>query len=371
MVANPGALSEHAGEAEVSLCRDGPLDFSLMNARLHPRWRAVLVGTVLMALSLSSRAEEPWPWLETGGLLFGDVYHNPSHHLPEGDGATGLVLRRGYLTFDADWTDNWFGRMRFELNQDGEFESYDFEVDFKDLYVGYRFGEHVSTFGLHPTLTFDVVEKHWGKRHLMRTPMDLQGEPSRDSGVSVKGPLGSGPLKYRVMLGSGKEFGAESGDGRKLMLALQWQISEHWMADFYVDKEKLSGPTDRETYQAFLAYETDRWRWGVLYSNQDRETDPPLELASTWWVGTLREATDLVLRVDRIIEPSPKGDNISYIPFDSSAPATMLYAGVEFGLNDHVSLTPNLVVTHYDRNDEGIRPETDIYLRLTAFVNFE
>ncbi len=38
-----------------------------------------------------------------GGLLFGDLYHVVSHHTDEGDGATGAVLRHGYLTFDAGW----------------------------------------------------------------------------------------------------------------------------------------------------------------------------------------------------------------------------------------------------------------------------
>jgi hypothetical protein len=317
-------------------------------------------------------AEEPWPWLSTGFLLFGDAYHVPSHHLPEGDGATGLVLRRGYLTWDADWSDAWFGRLRFELNQSGAFETYDLELDFKDAYVGRRFGRHQAVFGLHPTLTFDVVEKSWGKRHLVRTPMDLQGEPSRDTGLSLKGPIGeNGPFSYRVMVGSGAEFGAESGDGRKYMAALNWRIDDRWMLDVYVDTEKLSGPRDRKTLQGFLAYEAEDWRLGLLYSNQDREEDPPLELASAWWIRALGERSEFIARVDRIIEPSPRGDNISYIPFDPSAPATMFYTGIEMALTEHVSLTPNVIVTSYDRADDGSRPETDLYVRLTAFVNFE
>ncbi|MEM1412393.1 MAG: hypothetical protein AAGH19_08540, partial [Pseudomonadota bacterium] len=265
-----------------------------------------------------------------------------------------------------------FGRLRLELNQSGEFETYDLELDFKDVYLGRRFGAHTLIAGLHPTLTFDVVEKSWGKRHLMRTPLDLQGEPSRDTGVSLKGPLGnSGAFAYRLMAGTGAEFGAEAGDGRKYMAALNWQLSERWMLDFYLDNEKLTGPTDRRTWQVFLEHAAERWRVGALYTNQDREEDPPLEVASAWWVGALSARTELIARIDRIIEPSPRGDNISYIPFDPSAPATMFYTGVEFSLGEHVSLTPNLIVTHYDRNDEGIRPETDVYLRLTAFVNFE
>ena len=37
-----------------------------------------------------------------GGLLFGDFYYVNSHHLDDGNGATGLVLRRGYLTLVRD-----------------------------------------------------------------------------------------------------------------------------------------------------------------------------------------------------------------------------------------------------------------------------
>ena len=35
-----------------------------------------------------------------GGLVFGDAYKVLSYHSDEGQGAAGLVPRRGYLTFD-------------------------------------------------------------------------------------------------------------------------------------------------------------------------------------------------------------------------------------------------------------------------------
>jgi hypothetical protein len=96
-----------------------------------------------------------------------------------------------------------------------------------------------------------------------------------------------------------------------------------------------------------------------------------VELASAFVVGKVGERTSLVGRVDRLLEPSPKGDGISYLPIDPSARATMYFAGLEFRLNPHLTLTPNAVVTTYDRNDQGARPETDVYLRLTLFINFE
>jgi hypothetical protein len=49
----------------------------------------------------------------------------------------------------------------------------------------------------------------------------------------------------------------------------------------------------------------------------------------------------------------------------------MFIGGAEFQVSPHVFITPSTVLTRYDRNDEGVRPRTDFYLRLTLFVNFE
>jgi len=312
------------------------------------------------------------PDFSVGGLLFGDLYHVASHHSEEGDGATGAVLRRGYLTFDADFSEKTFGRLRFELNQSGEFETYDFEAEVKDLYLGWNLGRHRLLAGLSPTLTFDLIESIWGMRYLARTPMDLQGVASRDTGVSIKGPINaSGSLNYRAMLATGIEFGAESGDGRKLMGALNWKPAAGWDIDIYSDYEKLSGRKDRTTIQAFVGYQADTFRWGAQYSHQDREADPVLELASAFLIRRLGVKTELVGRVDRIMEPSPRGDNIAYLPFDPSARATFFIGGLEFQTTPHFSVTPNIVYTRYDENDEGVTPKSDLHLRLTLFLDFE
>ena len=305
-----------------------------------------------------------------GGLMFGDAYHLPSHHLPTGDGASGAVLRRGYLTMDGTYGSSWFGRLRFEANQSGEFETYDFEADVKDLYLGYRFADHQVIAGLQPTPTFDFVESSWGKRYLMRTPTDLQGLPSRDVGVALKGRLNE-EFSYRAMIGAGSDFGAESGDGAATMLALNWQFSERWALDLYYDRERRPGETDTTTAQLFAAYEGDHHRFGAQYVYRDRESQSPGELASAYAVWTLGQGNSLIGRIDRILEPSLKGDNISYIPFDPSATATMFVAAYEYRLSDHLLVTPNTIVIKYDEDETGRRPNTDIFFRLTLFLDFE
>jgi len=332
---------------------------------------AVCLAASLFCCSLQADGQD-YPSFRAGGLLFGDLYHVPSHHSEAGDGATGAVLRRGYLTFNADFSEAWFGRLRFELNQSGEFETYDFDAKTKDLYLGRKLGRHKFLLGLSSTPTFDLIESIWGMRYLARTPMDLQGVASRDTGLAVQGPLNaSGSLRYRAMYGAAVDFGSDSNDRERWMGALGWQPAEGWTVDLYADYEALDGPRDRSTRQVFVAYETDRWRWGLQYSDQDRQEDPPLELASGFVVSKFSDRFSGVVRVDRLLEPSPKADDISYLPMDPSARATMMFAGIEFRHSSHLAFTPNVVFTRYDHNAQGMRPDSDVYLRLTLFVDFE
>ena len=325
---------------------------------------------VFTLLSSAASPEENTSPFSVGGLAFGDLYYLASHHLPDTDGVAAAVLRRGYLTANADFDNGWFGRVRVEINQDGEFETYDFEADFKDAYVGYKFEDHQLMMGLQPTLTFDVIESVWGLRYLMRTPADLQGVPSRDTGFSLKGKLGDA-WSYRLMLGIGEDYGAESGDGESTMGALNWQLTDHWMLDFYVDHEARPGPNDTTSAQIFAGYETDDLRLGAQYSYRDREANPHADLASAFVVKRFGQKLSGIGRIDWVLEPSIRGNNIAYIPFDPSAKATMYLGGLEYQVSDHFYVTPNTILISYGRNDDGIRPETDLYLRLTLFLDFE
>lgn len=327
-------------------------------------WLAMAAITVAVAAEM--------PAVELKGLLFGDLYDVPSHHNADSEGATGVVVRRGYLTLDTRFGSQWDGRLRFELNQSGELETYDFDLRVKDLYVARRLGEHEITLGLSPSLGFDVIESFWDYRYLGRTPMDLHGVSSRDTGIKITGPVGAAErLRYRAMAGAGLEFGNEEGDGRKWMGALTWQPGSQWLFDFYADREELSGPVDRQTLQAFAGYEAERYRWGAQYSHQDRETDPTLELASIFLVRELGDKTSFIGRFDRLLQPSPGGDNISYIQFDQGSPARSYVAAFEYRVSSILSVTPNIVFTRYDRSDDGVRPDDDAYLRVTFFLNLE
>lgn len=331
------------------------------------------ISAFVACAALPARGQDAaaYPEVEFDGLVFGDAYYVPSHHTVAGDGAAGLVMRRLYLTLDARFSDHWFARARVEANQDGAFETYTFDADWKDLYLGARIGRHKLLAGLTGTPTFDLIEATWGARYLLRTPMDLQGVASRDTGLFAQGPLNaSGSLGYRLMWAAPMEFGKESNPNDRVLGAVSWSPDDRWVFDFYADHEPRDDNRDRTTWQVFAGYSDPGVRWGFQYSRQDRGADPPLELASGFVAIQAGENRSLIGRIDRLVEPSPRGDGISYVPFDPSAPATLYLGAWEQRLTPNFRLTPNLLVIDYDRDDEGNRPRTDVQVRVTAYLTF-
>ena len=119
------------------------------------------------------------------------------------------------------------------------------------------------------------------------------------------------------------------------------------------------------------AQQTKNYSLGFVYTHQDRQEDPTLELAALMGVAHFSDKIDLIAQVQRLLQPSVKGNDIAYIPFDPSATATNFVAGIEYRLSDRIFITPNIVYTHYGINPQGVRPEDDLHLRLTFFFNYE
>lgn len=81
---------------------------------------------------------------------------------------------------------------------------------------------------------------------------------------------------------------------------------------FFTDYEQIEYESDRSTYQVFIGYEKEKIRWGAQYSNQNRQAGPGLELFSAFVVGSFYKNISAIARVDRIMKPSSRVNNISY-----------------------------------------------------------
>lgn len=341
-----------------------------------PRFRGLLflfLAVILVCSSpVAAQESEPYfPEVSFDLLAFGDIYWVASHHGEENENVAGAWLRRAYVTWDFDFSKRLSARWRYELNQGGDFEEYSFELGVKDFWLAWKLdGGHKLMVGLQPTLTFDVIEAFWGLRYLERTPLDDQGIASRDTGLSIKGPLAKdGELGYRLMYAPPVKVGKDGNDSGKLMAALSWEPDPEWVIDFYFDLEDFSGKSDRATVQGFVGTKNEQRRLSLQYSYHDRHEEGRLRLVSGFAKVKLDEKSSFLGRFDRLFDPSLKGEDIDYLPMNPDASATLWIVGVERKLNRYLRITPNLEMIRYDRIEEtGVRPKNDILVRITLDV---
>lgn len=308
-------------------------------------------------------------------LLFGDLFTIPGHRLEEFDGESSWWTRRIYLT--TDFANFGLGetvvRLRLEVNQLDDFSS-DYKSTLKDAYVQFRPGEHRIWLGRVPTLTFSSVEAHWGYRWFEKTPLDIQGVNSRLDGVRAAGPLtADGPFYYRFGAGQSKDLGFVGDKVRKGQLAFTYMPEDRrFFADLYVDYLDESEDENEDSawsFQLFGGWNGKANYAGLHYFQRSWENNSAerLRVLSSYFVHAFgNRHWDIVGRIDRLLDPSVKGDGIDYIPFDPTAKATAIFAGIDIKLHKNVDCMPNVKYVTYDRNDEGIRPDDDWYLNLTV-----
>ena len=310
------------------------------------------------------------------GYMFGDYYYVAAHHDSAVDGKNGFWFRRIYFAYDKKLSDVFSVRLRTEMAHPGDFTSSSTAVPFvKDAYLSWKIGKNTLLLGISSTPTWGVVEKVWGYRSVEKTPLDLHKfGSSRDFGVALKGNLDSdGKFKYHAMIGNGNSNKSETNDGKKAMLSLGFYSTKAISIEVYCD---LNDKPERNdiTLQGFAVYQTGKAKFGVQFARQTRKVevgkDVTLSVGSLFCVAKVADKTSLFARVDRMFDPNPDGHKISYIPFDNTAKSTFLVAGLDFSPHKDVHLMPNVEVVLYEKNDAGVKPDTDLIPRLSFYYKF-
>ncbi len=308
------------------------------------------------------------------GLMFGDAYAIAAHDDPEVaeeadklEGRTGLWFRRIYLTFDYTLSDNWKVRLRTEMGSAGDFSSNSRMEPFaKDAFVQWKKDNHQI---------WNQVEDIWGYRSVAKTLIDMQRiGASRDMGIAFQGTLDPDKkLDYNFMLGNGSSTGTETNKGKKAMLALGYHLTDEMVFEVYTDYEDRPGDTNRFTLQGFLGYSKNRSRAGLQYVYQSREveggSDVELTGLSVFGAFPLQEKLNGFVRFDKMLNPNPEADRISYLPFFSTNKANLLILGIEYQPIEQVHFMPNATIIFYDEAN-GFTPGATVMPRVSFFITF-
>ncbi len=305
------------------------------------------------------------------GLAYMDYYNIRDHHTEDVKGMNGFWVRRIYFTYDHKLSSAFNFRFRLEGNSPGDFKSKTkIEPYIKDLYLEYKWNETSFLLGLSPTPTWDQVEKCWGYRSVEKTPVDLQrmGSP-RDFGIAVKGHAADNIIHYHFMLANGEGTKGEVNKEKKLYAALGFSPVKEIYFEFYGDYSPGEKENPRiSTFQVFFACKREKFRAGLQYIYQKRSGDNQdvnLQIASGFAVFYLTKKVNIFARMDRMFQPNPFGEKISYMPFDPTSPSIAFLSGIDFQAADYIHFIPNMAYVNYDDISPG-----DFYLKLTMYLSW-
>ena len=314
------------------------------------------------------------------GLVYSDYYWFANSHNEEIAGNNGFWFRRIYLTYDQPINDSFSARLRLEMNSPGDFLSDDKMTPvLKDAYLKWANENHEILAGISSTPMFGLIEDIWGYRSVEKTPQDLYGfGSSRDFGLSFKGTLDAEQKAgYHLFVGNGNSNKPELDQGKKIMLSLSYELTDHFVVQAYGDWDDRPDDQDWTTLQGFAGYQSEAVNLGASYSYQIRNNssntfgDIELDLVSLFANATLTDMLKGYIRVDHLFDPVVEGESISYLPMSSSAESsTFLVGGVDISLAEDIHLMPNIETIVYGEDETGNRPDEDIVPRMTLFYEF-
>jgi len=314
------------------------------------------------------------------GRVFSDYYWMAQHHDKDIEGKNGFWFRRIYFTYEREFSKGFSSRLRLEMNSSGDFQS-DPEMvpNVKDAYLKYEKGEHQILAGISSTPTWGLVEDVWGYRPVEKSAQDVYDYgSSRDFGIAFKGKVGKeNKVNYHFFVGNGNSNKPEVNKGKKFMLSLGYELTDHFVIEGYADwNDAADDPNSQDYYttQAFAGYQSENLNFGALYSYQVRDNrvgdDIKLDLVSVFTNFRFNEKVKGYLRTDHLFDSYIGGANNSYLPFAMGVESTLIVGGVDILLEDHIHLMPNVETIVYGENSIGQTPDTDIIPRLTLFYKF-
>ncbi|HVN47267.1 MAG TPA: hypothetical protein VMU30_00450 [Bacteroidota bacterium] len=356
------------------------------------------------------------------GYMFGDYYYNVGRDanfltLPGsnaspvgGQNFSAFQLRRAYLTYDNDISENFTSRFRLEADQGAgtsstaagdELVGGKIAPFVKDAYLTWKnvFTGSNLTFGIQPTPAYEVSEAAWGYRSLEKTIMDLRGiVDSRDLGISLRGKItDDGMVNYWLMVGNGAGTSKPEYDLYKRYYAhIQIKPTTNLQATVYADFKDAAGSvnsytkssinTSTMTEALFIGY-SEPYSYNIgaevfmqSASNALKDTLSKSYLSknqmgfSVFGSVTIIPELAFVARYDNY---APSTDDNGKDPLHVTASVAnanlsrnYVIAGLSWKVDKNVSIIPNVLYETYETPKNGASIDPSVTARVTMYYVF-
>lgn len=317
------------------------------------------------------------------GYVFGDYFFkfigdnvevSRSQYAAMDKGMNGLQIRRLYLFYDFDISEELFTRVLVEAN-DETFIDGKTTVFVQEAYIRWKniIPRHDILIGIIPTPTWSTgfPESTWEYRSIEKTITEFRGlGRASDYGAALYGTFDLNiNLKYVAMIGSGSTLRFNDNAYKNYYFMIQAKPLSGLTVEGYVDRWMVAGGFNRSTYKVFAAYKIDHFTFGseLLYQVQEN--------ASVF--GRHREVLGgSVFLHRRIFENLRVFGRYDYYEPDRNIKASgyredFFVVGLDYRPVPDVQIMPNLWMNAYAPKSNAVAgKDTDIVLRLSMFYRF-
>lgn len=350
------------------------------------------IALLLLVGVISLNAQEEF---KPGGSGIGVVFFNYKYDLTQDVTRTSSFnLERAYLGYKYDFAKNLSGRVIFDVSYDNDAKA--FTAWAKNAYMEWAvLPELKLSFGMIPLKHFDLQDKFWGYRYIMKTFTDEYGMgTTADLGLSAELPLNDFiAFNFYAVNGEGfkgiqDNYGVHRyGANATIKPAAGFIARLHYdvMANKYSSAELINGnlvvtTMDTSTISvlsAFLGYEQkDLFRIGVEYNfmNNGASYRSPAEDFTSGGISVFgtyifNPKFEIFARYDNLTRDMPllpEADLLDPARWENQR-GSLVMAGVQYKPVKNVNLALNYRTFLYEIDIDG-RPNTSgLYVNLGLF----
>ncbi len=250
----------------------------------------------------------------------------------------GFELDRSYLGYQYSLGKGLTVKGVMDIGQSNDVDDYHHIAYIKNALVSWKTGKLTLSGGLIPTIQFNMQEKFWGYRYIMKSFQDqYKFGSSADLGISASYQFADW-LSAEAIIANGEGYKKiQVNDGMLYGIGATLQPLKGLSIRIYggLNEGVEEGLENTSNFATFIGYKADNFSVGVEYNsirNYGFTKDAHMYGYSIYGSAKLNKNTEIYARFDDL---SSKDD------WNEKKDESALMAGLQFKLGKYVKIAPN------------------------------
>lgn len=273
------------------------------------------------------------------GSPFAKIYTNAHTQVSEQKNETAFEITRAYLGYEYEFSKNFSAKINLDFGnpESGKFQHVAY---LKYAYLNYRNRNFSIYFGMIKTSLFEIQEKNWGHRYILKSFMDeYKFESSADIGVSLTYKIND-ILSIDAILVNGEGYKSVQLDSTyRGGAGITITPFQDFILRGYFDYEKKDEPL--VNFTTFIGYSNDALSAGLEFNienNNNYDKDHNLTGYSAYASYQVNKWFEVFGRYDYLTSNKLSGEPD---PWNISNDGQLFMAGLEFTPVKGIKLAPN------------------------------